>query len=196
MYVCKWCYMVSLRAREMVLMQPSTHCLVNLTEWLEGILTITTTHSCMHSYVLTLLSRSGRPLCCHCKMSSTFTLKESPMPPRLEIMCLTYIHAYIHTYIHAYIVTYHSSYNHIHIHTYIHTWTYIHTYIHVTVCPFVVQESYLRNTYIHDWPHAYIHTYIHYFQAFDIIFLFKNWDIAPRGEHPDLPPLAFYDSLT
>ena len=33
--------------------------------------------------------------------------------------------------------------------TFIHT--YIHTYIHtsnVTVCPFVVQESYLRNTYI------------------------------------------------
>ena len=37
------------------------------------------------------------------------------------------------------------------IHTYIHA--YIHTYIHTgsnaTVCPYVVQESYLRNTYIH-----------------------------------------------
>ena len=29
------------------------------------------------------------------------------------------------------------------------TWP-VYTYIHVTVCPFVVQESYLRNTYIHS----------------------------------------------
>ena len=163
MYVCKWCYMVSLRAREMVLMQPSTHCLVNLTEWLEGILTITTTHSCMHSYVLTLLSRSGRPLCCHCKMSSTFTLKESPTPPRLEIMCLTYIHAYIHTYIHAYIVTYHSSYNHIHIHTYIHTYIHEHTYIHTYMlqCVHLLFKNhiYVIHTYMTDHMHTYIHTY-------------------------------------
>ena len=46
--------------------------------------------------------------------------------------------------------------------------TYIHTYIHnVTVCLFVVQASYLRNTYIHTYCtycayiHTYIHTYIH-----------------------------------
>ena len=55
------------------------------------------------------------------------------------------------------------------IHTYICT---VHTYIQgsmVTVCPFVVQESYLRNTYIHTHIHdTYIHdtyvhdTYIHY----------------------------------
>ena len=32
----------------------------------------------------------------------------------------------------------------------------------VTVCPFVVQESYLRNTYPHTYPH-YIYTHIHVF---------------------------------
>ena len=42
---------------------------------------------------------------------------------------------------------------------------YIHTYIHVgsnvTVCLFVVQASYLRNTYIHAYVHTYTHTHIH-----------------------------------
>ena len=67
--------------------------------------------------------------------------------------------AYIHTFMHTVWKHKHRCiliYIHICIHTCIHT--YIHTYIqylrntymgsNVTVCPFVVQESYLRNTYI------------------------------------------------
>ena len=62
-----------------------------------------------------------------------------------------YIYTCRHTCIHI------STYKYTHIHTYIQ----IYTHTDVTVCQFVVQESYLRNTHIKTYIHACIHTYIH-----------------------------------
>ena len=66
----------------------------------------------------------------------------------------TYIKTNIHIYIHTYINTYiHTAISDLHLFKY--------TYSNVTVCPLVVQESYLCNTYIHTYIHTYVHTYIH-----------------------------------